>query len=368
MSALSLAYNLLINGKLKDEAGEFAPARVDKILVVRNDNIGDVICTTPALDALREAFPKAFIAALVCTLAEEAVSGHRALDAVYAYPKAKHKQYGALESYLRMARVLREIRKQRFDLAVCFRADFSSSQAWLPFAGKVRWRLGPEARGKKAPYGFFYNLPAAWPPKGIHEVRRCFHLLSQMRVDSEPKRLYLKLPEHGEAAAFLASHLPTGKPAPVVVNLTKWSYRPDREWPSENYLGLIKALKKQGRQVIVTHAPADREWVSGLLAGLKSPPPVFWSKSLKEFAAVAGASRAFVTAEGGPMHLAAAAGAPLAVIWGRTPVDVWHPWGVPYRIVGARGQVADITVDEVLKAVDELEAARNKTQDGDTDK
>ena len=365
MSALSLIYSLLLHGRPGDRAGEFDPGLVKKILVVRNDNIGDVICTTPALDALREAFPAAFIAALVCTLTEEAISGHRALDNVYAYPKAKHKKYGALESHLRLAGVIKEIRKQRFDLAVCFRADFSSSQAWLPFAGKVRWRLGPEARGKKAAYGFFYNLPAPWPPGGAHEVRRCFDLLSQIRVDSEPKRLYLKLPEHGEASGFLALHAPAGQPAPVVVNLTRWNYRPDREWPPENYLGLIAALRERGRGVIVTHAPADKEWVSGLLAGLKDPPPVFWSKSLKEFAAVAAAARVFVTAEGGPMHLAAAAGAPLAVIWGRTPVDVWHPWGVPYRIVGARGEVAGITIEEVMLAVDEMEAAGQMVRDGD---
>jgi heptosyltransferase-3 len=32
-----------------------------KILLVRNDNIGDLICTTPAIEALRKKYPKAQI-------------------------------------------------------------------------------------------------------------------------------------------------------------------------------------------------------------------------------------------------------------------------------------------------------------------
>jgi len=32
-----------------------------KILLVRNDNVGDLICTTPAIEALRKKYPDAQI-------------------------------------------------------------------------------------------------------------------------------------------------------------------------------------------------------------------------------------------------------------------------------------------------------------------
>ena len=54
------------------------------------------------------------------------------------------------------------------------------------------------------------------------------------------------------------------------------------------------------------------------------------------------------------MHLAAAVGAPLVVLWGSTPLEVWRPWSEPQRIVGAKGAVSGITVEEVLEAIDSL--------------
>ncbi|MFH1033191.1 MAG: glycosyltransferase family 9 protein [Pseudomonadota bacterium] len=354
MSLLSALYNLVVLGRLKDDPGSFDPARVKKILVVRNDNIGDVICTTPALDALRQAFPQAFIAAVVCTLAEEALSGHRALDHLWAYPKAKHKQHGPLASLARLGRVLLEVRRERFDLAIAPRASFSSSQGWIVYASRARWRLGPQAQGRKARWGFYYNLPARPPGPDLHEVERCFHLLSHIQVDSVDKRLYLKVPEAaaGQAQTFLAAHGLDHGPGPLVVNITRWAYRPDRLWPAERYRALVEQLAGRPGGVVVTHAPADKEWVVGLLEGLEVP--VYFSPSLKEFAALLERGRALITAEGGPMHLAAALDRPLVVLWGKTPRKVWHPWGVAHRIVGDGGPVSAIETAQVLTALDDL--------------
>ncbi|MFH1058308.1 MAG: glycosyltransferase family 9 protein [Pseudomonadota bacterium] len=357
MSLLAAAYNLAVLGRAKDAPGPFDPARVKKILVVRNDNSGDVVCTTPALDALRRAFPDAYIAAVVCTLAEEAISGHRALDQVWAYPKAKHKQHGPLESLMRLGRVIREIRAKKFDLAIAFRSSFSTSQGWLAYASAARWRLGPEARGKRARWGFYYNLPAAWPGAGLHEVERCFHLLQYLRVDSPDKRLYLEVPAAAaaQAAAFLAQNGLAPGARPTLVNITRWAYRPDRMWPEDRYRALVAALMARPGGVVVTHAPADRDWVAGILTGLEPAPPVFWAKSLKEFAAMLQAGRALVTCEGGPMHLAAAVGTPQVVLWSQnTPIEVWHPWSKAHTILGGRGPVEAIALDEVLAALADL--------------
>lgn len=359
MSIRSRALDLIWHRRLSDEAGPFDPGQVRKILVVRNDNIGDVICTTPALDALKQAFPQAHIAALVCTLAQEAMEGHRALDALYVYPKAKHKVHGPIRSHLILANLLAELKKEQFDLAVAFRANFSTSQAWLAYASGARWRLGPRAEGKRKSVGFYYNLPAEPPPVDLHEVQRCFHLLSQISVDTEPKSLYLKVPGPAlqKARKWLHEHGLKDTGPLVVVNMTRWAYRPDRHWPDERWQELLQGIAQRGWPLAVSHAPADRNWVKELLAGLKNPPPVFWSRSLKEFGALASLARPFVTAEGGPMHIGAAVDAPLVVLWGRTALNNWRPWDADARILQAGGDVSRISVDEVLAAVGEYTAA-----------
>ena len=62
-----------------------------RILVIRRDNIGDLVCTTPLIAALRERYPGGHIAALVNTYNEAVLAGNPAVDAVHAYEKGKHR-------------------------------------------------------------------------------------------------------------------------------------------------------------------------------------------------------------------------------------------------------------------------------------
>ena len=62
-----------------------------RILVVRRDNIGDLVCTTPLIDALRARHPGAHLAALVTTYNAAVLARNPALDAVHVYEKLKHR-------------------------------------------------------------------------------------------------------------------------------------------------------------------------------------------------------------------------------------------------------------------------------------
>ena len=53
-----------------------------KILIIRRDNIGDLICTTPLFEAIRRQYPQAYIAALVNSYNAPAIHGNPHLDAI----------------------------------------------------------------------------------------------------------------------------------------------------------------------------------------------------------------------------------------------------------------------------------------------
>ena len=56
-----------------------------RILVVRRDNIGDLVCTTPLIRALRQRYPDARIDALVNSYNLPVVAHNPDLDNAYAY-------------------------------------------------------------------------------------------------------------------------------------------------------------------------------------------------------------------------------------------------------------------------------------------
>ena len=65
-----------------------------RILVIRRDNIGDLVCTTPLLRALRSQLPDAYLAALVTQYNAAVLARNPDLNAVHSYTKAKHRAEG----------------------------------------------------------------------------------------------------------------------------------------------------------------------------------------------------------------------------------------------------------------------------------
>ncbi len=92
----------------------------NKILVVRRDNIGDLVCTTPLIAALRSRFPDACICALVNSYNLPVLENNPDIDEVSAYTKAKHRPPGKsiIAIYWDRFRLLLRLRRERFDYAI----------------------------------------------------------------------------------------------------------------------------------------------------------------------------------------------------------------------------------------------------------
>ena len=86
-----------------------------RILLVRTDRIGDTLLTFPAVYALRQTFPDAFIAFLCQPYTEPMVRRINGLDQVLTYQKeGKHQGFQGLEL------LSKELRSYQFDFSVVF--------------------------------------------------------------------------------------------------------------------------------------------------------------------------------------------------------------------------------------------------------
>jgi heptosyltransferase-3 len=337
-------------------------SRVNSVLVVRNDNIGDVVLSTPCLEVLRKRLPEAKIGIMVCGLAADVVRYNPFVDRVHIYHKAKHGFYRTKARALwEQYRVMGRVRRERYDLAIGLRAVFSPSQGWLVFCTGARWRLGRQAPDRYRKLAFFYNLTVPEDTSLKHEVERNFDLLRAVGLDTAGERLYLSVPKpvRDEVASTWTGRGGDGGRPLIGLFVSRWAYRADRTWPDESYAALVQRLHADRRfRLVICHAPDDESWICAVLDRAGERPPTFYSAELIRFAALTQACRLFITPEGGPMHLAAAGGTPVVVLWGRNLISQWGPWGVDHEIVGGGNevgsQVAEIGVGEVLEAVDRL--------------
>ncbi|MCX5668240.1 MAG: glycosyltransferase family 9 protein, partial [Candidatus Omnitrophica bacterium] len=59
-----------------------------RIIIVRMDRVGDVVLSTPAIKAVRDAYPDSRIAVLVRPYAREVVDGNPYIDEIITYDKS----------------------------------------------------------------------------------------------------------------------------------------------------------------------------------------------------------------------------------------------------------------------------------------
>jgi ADP-heptose:LPS heptosyltransferase len=334
---------------------------VTKIIVIRRDNIGDLVCTTPMVRALREHYPKARICALVNSYNVAVVANNPDLDAVYAYTKAKHRAAGQsyVGVYWARLRTYARLRAERFDYAIIAGAHFLPRALGLARAIHPRHIVGfvePGARGARhIDIALPYELPCP-----MHEAEDIFRLLRPLGIDGPPPpaRVY---PESGEVARVQAAlGAPDGRP---VIGVHISARKPSNRWPTERVVAVIRRLHAEcGARFLLFWSPGapdnprhpgDDDKARAILdaVGATAPLVPWQTQELKELVAGLACCDQVFCSDGGAMHLAAALGKPTVALFGKSDVTRWHPWAVPHVALQPPSlDVKDISVEQVCDA------------------
>ena len=336
-----------------------------RILVVRRDNIGDLVCATPLLAALRNRYPGAHIAALVNSYNAGVLSGNPAVDAVHAYTKLKHlgpgeTWFGAIRARLKLHGALRH---PPFDYVVLAKSGFD--RYGLAFARRIRPRhiIGfapPDEPGAKA-----ITMPV--PPAAyneLHEVEVMMKLAAPLDVTEPPGPLRVFAAAE-EVAQWRARFPQLNDRARPWVALHISAREPGRIWPTERFVELSRTLATRHDVGIVLlwspgaadnpRHPGDDTKAAAIAAALGKDVRLLQARTerLEALTAILSLCDAFIGADGGALHLAAGLGLPIVALFENNPYKKkhWYPWKVPYEMVCPPTlQIADISVDQVAQA------------------
>lgn len=343
---------------MDDPAPHVQLSQNPRILIVRRDNIGDLLCTTPLIAALREHYPGAWIGALVNSYNAPVLAGNPHLDEIFAYDKGKHlaSVSGKLAALWRRWGLIRELRSRHLDLAILASPGYQASAHRFARQVAPRRILGYST-------DWMHLHPHLRAPHDVHEVEASFGLLAPLGIATTPPAMVL-VPDADKAAA-LAQTLPAGNGPLIGIHI---SARKERQrWPVERFASLARELNAQhsarfllfwapGSADDVRH-PGDDERVSALvreLAGL--PVLAVPTASLARLIAGLSLCDRVVCSDGGAMHIAAALGKPVVCFFGNSDARHWYPWAVPHVLIQKESHlVQDITVAEALAAFVRLE-------------
>lgn len=352
---------------------------IKKILLIRRDNIGDLICTTPAIRSLREEFPKVKLSVLVNSYNAGVLENNPDIDEIYVYEKAKHiEDKNRFSVWLKNLKLLLQIRRERYDVAIGCGYRYSPRLARYTFLTGAKKRIGyappnvrPPGRHTVLQMPFFYNLPIPEPSEPIHEVVSSFRLLEPLGITGEPPGLVL-MPSAREAEKAMQYLKHYGLTHNNIVAVHISSRKENNRWPAEGFIELGNELiEKYNVLPLLLWAPGssknskhpgDDEKAFEIATGMVSVPVLYKTTKLKELIAVISLCKLVICCDGGAMHIAAALGKPILTMWGSTDKKRWLPWKVENIILQKGRNAADVNVEEVLAAFAKLWGKTNMSQ------
>lgn len=338
-------------------------SELQRILVVRRDNIGDLVCTTPLISALRARYPESWIAALVNSYNAPVLEGNPDLDAVYSYAKLKHRgisRGGIAGAALERLRLIRALRAQKLDCVAIATPSHVSRTVTLAamfrpqaIAGFVDGKC-PDAR---------IRLPVAQETTaGLHEVEAVYRLAPLLGIDAPIPPLKL-VPAADAAAKAQGAIERAGLSGKMKVAVHLSARRPTQRWRTERTAELIVHLGERFDAAsmllwspgALDHAqhPGDDAKAAKVLqmVGERAPLLAYPTTELRDLIGALSVCDAVICPDGGAMHLAAALNKPIVALFGDSPPERWRPWGARHRVVQASGRhVEDISVQDVARA------------------
>jgi ADP-heptose:LPS heptosyltransferase len=311
---------------------------VRHILVVRLDDVSDVVMLGPAVRTLKGALPKAQITLLASPNGAQVapllpwVDDLLVHEAVWLSRAAPEDVPIDVEAQVD---VIEAIDARQVDAAFIFTATGHSPwpAAYLAYLSGVGIRIG---QSKEFGGGLLTHWVEPLPDK-VHQVDRNLFLLEQSGLPVAGRQLELKVPDSARSTArnlLRRLRVPPGEPFVV---MAPGARVPTHRYPARRYAELCRHLDERlGMPIVVVGDRADVPLCDEIVAGAPSTQAasIAGQTSVAELAAVIELAELVVTNNAAPMHIADALRRPTVVLFaGTEPEARWRPRATAAKVL-----------------------------------
>lgn len=312
--------------------------RRPRILIARPDRIGDVILSTPVVAALRKQYPNAHLTFLVRDFVAPLIRDIPDVDAVFIYdPEGRH---SGLRGFFRL---MEELKGQAFQISIVLQSTARIAAAL--FGVGVPNRIGPLS---KIHSYFFYNRGSRQRRSLVemHEADYNLQLLRKLGIRTAGHQIGSRIAVSEEKRKLAADWLKekgwnrgTGDRKKLIA-VHPGMGGSALNWPENYYVDLIRNLKKEGHEVLLTSGVGEGyllERMSQELLKTGDEVLIYRGKLAEEaapaavdfLAALFSHADLIVAPSTGPLHMAVALGKPVVTFYPPIRVQSAIRWG-PY--------------------------------------
>ena len=303
------------------------------ILIIRRDNIGDLLCTTPLMVGIKEQLIVDRLHVVTNAYVAPVLKGHYVIDTLYIYRKLKHGHTSFFKVIVERLKLIFQLRQYHYDYILAFDARALNLTRFL--------------RKTKV------LIPMIdWTHKT--EVERAWELGQRLGLKGLPGPLTLPLHLYDPSSDIKNNQ---------TIGIHISARRIKQQYPITAWVTLIRKLHDMDPK-LTFHIfwspgdlknpmhPGDDEKADTLKNTLKNLPLQFISTPTLE-SLMEGLQRcgSMIMSDGGAMHMAAALNRPIIALFGDSNAKRWRPWGAPYTIMQSEtGDVKDIEPSEIIEA------------------
>jgi heptosyltransferase-2 len=302
-----------------------------KILIRATNWVGDAIIALPALRAVRSKFPDAHIAIVARPYVADIYRGQQISDQLVPYDlKGEHKSLSG------RAKLARELRAQKFDVALLFQNAFDA--AWLAWRAGIPERIG-YARDARS---LLLTKSIAVPKPGEIPAHEQFYYLELLRragwLDKIAGEFDIALTVEQQAKQSAEERLLAAGSSPSKLRVAIGagaSYGSAKCWPPDRFAEVANRLIAESNAEIILFGTAGEAQVSSAIKSAMRTAPIDLTgqTTIADLPALLSQCHLFIGNDSGAMHVASSVGLPVVAIFGPTDPDGTAPVTPRHTIV-----------------------------------
>ena len=315
---------------------------IKNILIIRNDKIGDLVTATAIFRELKKNFPKSKITALVSKSSKQIIEKNSNIDDILVadYPPTNYK------NFLDYLSVLRDIRKQNFDIGIDLRGSIFNIM--LMHLTNINHKIGYYNRYFSK---LFLDYAYKKDRRKTNAIFQRIDIINKaLNLDSKNYDLEIATDREDERDAIDIIKRYNLKKFICIVPDASLEYK---QWPLERFDKIIKYIKIYYSSYKIVIIGSDKKKIDQLVKnnkGVIAPPE---SINLRVSYLLFKKCSLVITHDGGPMHLAGAANAKIiAFIPKHLNLNYYSPLGKHIELIS--DDVKNIDVEKVKKLIDDF--------------
>lgn len=309
--------------------------KINRILVIKLQHLGDVLLTTPIYSVIKHHYPHIKIDVLVYKETLPVLQDNPHINQNYIIDRAWKKQ-GKSFQIDHEYQLIKQLTSNDYDLIVNLTDRWRG--AWLTRILKPEFSVSlpyTHRRGTFWSSSFSHIYRASLINR--HTVELNLDALRRLGIQpqSEQKKLTLIISKLSESkiSQLIRPHQIENKKLVVIHPTSRWMFK---AWNADSFAQLVEKLSPDKFCVALISGPANDEidYVRAILK--KTDRQIFnfaGQLSLNESAALIKKADCFIGLDSVAMHMAAAVNTPSVVLFGPTRDIVWHPWMAPHKIL-----------------------------------